>query len=244
MKPLSRTVRIRVDQPSTVHVPAFHPPAYEILDADEIRELVAAWPAEEPPSDMVWMCLDGDTVRLTLYEAGGQRIRSLRAHGTGPHTLLLDPRTPGGIPYRHRAHWAAAAPGPLRGYAGALARGDRPAPPPGIPSALVFTWLGAARARPTDAARRIADEAPLALLAEVPTEELAWAVRETDRAGLEGAVRFFAGEHFTTRHPKRRRVPDTARDLLIRHARSHRPQDLPVLERRLLRAPDDRVRRS
>ncbi|KIF04205.1 hypothetical protein PL81_19995, partial [Streptomyces sp. RSD-27] len=80
--------------------------------------------------------------------------------------------------------------------------------------------------------------------AGVATEELAWAVRGTDRAGLEGAVRFFASEEFTTRHPKRRRVPETARDLLLRHARSHRPADLPVLERRLLRTPDDRIRRS
>ncbi|MFF0219828.1 hypothetical protein [Streptomyces vinaceus] len=53
-----------------------------------------------------------------------------------------------------------------------------------------------------------------------------------------------AAEGIPARHPKRRRVPDTARDLLLRYARSHRPADLAVLERRLLRAPDDRVRRS
>lgn len=95
------------------------------------------------------------------------------------------------------------------------------------------------RARPPGRCGSTPPPAPAA-----PTDELAWAVRETDRAGLAGAVRFFTSEEFTTRHPKRRRVADTARDLLLRHARSHRPGDLPVLERRLLRAPEDRVRRS
>lgn len=113
-----------------------------------------------------------------------------------------------------------------------------------MPPAVVFGWLGAVREEPRDAAWLLAERAPVRLLAGRSTEELAWAVRETDRTGLEGAVRFFAGEEFTTRHPKRRRVPDTARDLLLRHARGHRPADLPVLERRLLRAPEDRVRRS
>ncbi|MFE3283401.1 hypothetical protein ACFXJJ_09795, partial [Streptomyces sp. NPDC059233] len=166
-------------------------------------------------------------------------------HPTPESNLLLDPLSPEGIPARHRARWVAAAPEGLREYAAALAGGwEDPVPPRGVPSAVVFGWLGAVRPEPRDAAWLLAERGPWRLLAGVATEELAWAVRETDRAGLEGAVRFFASEEFTTRHPKRRRVPDTARDLLLRHARGHRPKDLPVLERRLLRAAEDRIRRS
>ncbi|MFD9354113.1 hypothetical protein [Streptomyces sp. NPDC060031] len=109
---------------------------------------------------------------------------------------------------------------------------------------MAFSWLGAPRKDPRDAASLLAELGPGRLLAGASTEELAWAVRKPDRAGLEGAVRCFASEEFTTRHPGHRRVPGTARDLLLRHARSHRPGDLAVLERRLLRTPADRVRRS
>ncbi len=127
----------------------------------------------------------------------------------------------------------------------ALAAGaEEPAPPAAVPLSVALGWLGAVRQEPRDAAWLLAERAPMRLLAGAATAELAWAVRESDRAGLEGAVRFFASEEFTTRHPKRRRVPDTARDMLLRHARSHRPADLAVLERRLLRAPEDRIRRS
>ncbi|MFD0120133.1 hypothetical protein ACFWB2_24820 [Streptomyces virginiae] len=245
MKPTSRTVRIAVtaspiaaDRPHHPH--PHHPDTYEVLDRAEIAEVLALWPQDEPHDDFACMC-HGDG-GVSLYESGGERIRS--ATPTGPLRPLFDPLDPAGLPARHRDRWAAAAPAGLRAYAADLARGTVPAPPSGVPSAVVFGWLGAVREEPRDAAWLLADRAPVRLLAGRPTEELAWAVRETDRTGLEGAVRFFASEEFTTRHPKRRRVPDTARDLLLRHARSHRPGDLPVLERRLLRAPEDRIRRS
>ncbi|MEU9163197.1 hypothetical protein AB0D29_23380 [Streptomyces sp. NPDC048424] len=246
MKPTSRTVRIAVtasrtgaDQPHHPHHP-HHPNEYEVLDRAEIAEVLALWPRGEAHDGFECMC-HGDG-GLSLYEAGGERIGS--AAPTGPLRPLFDPLDPDGIPARHRDRWAAAAPEGLREYAVDLARGGAPGPPHGVPPAVVFGWLGAVREEPRDAARLLAERAPRLLLAGRSTEELAWAVRETDRTGLEGAVRFFAGEEFTTRHPKRRRVPDTARDLLLRYARSRRPGDLPVLERRLLRTPDDRVRRS
>ncbi|WKD31905.1 hypothetical protein [Streptomyces xanthophaeus] len=209
-----------------------HPGTYVISDPAEIGAVQAArrQGGDHPVDDTFdCMCQEG-----------------LRAEHHGPEALrLLDPLSPDGIPARHRARWVAAAPSELREYAGALAAGEEEPPVPrGAPLAVVFGWLGSVREEPRDAAWLLAERAPLRLLAGRPTEELAWAVRETDRTGLEGAVRFFASEEFTTRHPKRRRVPDTARDLLLRHARSRRPGDLPVLERRLLRAPEDRIRRS
>ncbi|MGW7327996.1 hypothetical protein ACWGIU_05145 [Streptomyces sp. NPDC054840] len=209
-----------------------HPRTYVISDAAEIGAVeVARQPGDDRSADDSISCMCGDGLRTDHH---------------GPEVLrLLDPLSPDGIPARHRARWAAAAPVELREYAGALAAGDEEPPAPrGVPLGTVFSWLGAPRDEPRDAAWLLAERAPARLLAGRPTEELAWAVRETDRAGLEGAVRFFVSEEFTTRHPKRRRVPDTARDLLLRHARSHRPGDLPVLERRLLRAPEDRIRRS
>lgn len=212
-----------------------HPRSYEVTDPAEaaevraVRELGRARAAAT--GDVLFTCSCGDD--------DGTR------HATPESNRLLDPLSPEGIPARHRARWAAAAPGALRAYAGALAAGEEdPAAPGGVPLSVVFGWLGTVRQEPRDAAWLLAERAPLRLLAAAATAELAWAVRESDRTGLEGAVRFFAGEDFTTRHPKRRRVPETARDLLLRHARSHRPADLPVLERRLLRAPEDRIRRS
>ncbi|RSS41650.1 hypothetical protein EF912_31275 [Streptomyces sp. WAC07061] len=211
-----------------------HPKSYEISDPAEIREVRSV-----RRIGLQRAAAAGDAVLCTCWDHDGS------AHPTPESNRLLDPLSPEGIPARHRARWAAAAPEGLREYAEALARGEEAPPlPRGVPYAVVFGWLGAPRAEPRDAARLLAERAPRRLLAGVPTEELAWAVRETDRAGLEGAVRFFASEEFTTRHPKRRRVPDTARELLLRHARSHRPGDLAVLERRLLRTPDDRIRRS
>ncbi|MFJ3877499.1 hypothetical protein ACIPW5_08590 [Streptomyces sp. NPDC090077] len=213
-----------------------HPTSYEITDQAEIREVravrrIGRQRAAASAATGVVFCSCGDDDGT--------------AHPTPESNRLLDPLSPEGIPARHRDRWAAAAPAVLREYAGALAGGEEePAPPHGVPYAVVFGWLGTPRPEPRDAAWLLAERGPWRLLAGVGTEELAWAVRETDRAGLEGAVRFFASEEFTTRHPKRRRVPDTARDLLLRHARSHRPGDLAVLERRLLRTPDDRIRRS
>ncbi|MEU8438079.1 hypothetical protein AB0F18_35315 [Streptomyces sp. NPDC029216] len=209
-----------------------HPTSYEISDPAEIRayRAVVRFGRERAPTDVVLCSCDHGTGV---------------AHPTPESDRLLDPLSPEGIPARHRARWVAAAPVALREYAAALAAGaEEPDPPRGVPLAVVFGWLGAVREEPRDAARLLAELGPRRLLAGVATEELAWAVRETDRAGLEGAVRFFVSEEFTTRHPKRRRVTDTARDRLLRHARSHRPADLPVLERRLLRTPDDRIRRS
>ncbi|MFF4580787.1 hypothetical protein [Streptomyces sp. NPDC001389] len=213
-----------------------HPARYEIADPAEIREVravrrIGRRRAAAAAAGGVVFCACGDDDGT--------------AHPTPESNRLLDPLSPDGIPARHRERWAAAAPQALRAYARALAGGEEePGPPRGVPYAVVFGWLGAVRAEPRDAAWLLAERGPRRLLAGVSTEELAWAVRGTDRAGLEGAVRFFASEEFTTRHPKRRRVPDTARDLLLRHARSHRPADLPVLERRLLHTPDDRIRRS
>ncbi|RST05905.1 MULTISPECIES: hypothetical protein [Streptomyces] len=229
-RPLSMGDFARADGARHPH----HPTAYEISDPAEIREVravrrIGRQRVAAAEDAVVCMCWEHD--------------ESL--HPTPESNRLLDPLSPEGIPARHRARWAAAAPEALREYAEALARGEEePDPPRGVPYAVVFGWLGAPRTEPRDAAWLLAERGPWRLLAGVGTAELAWAVRETDRAGLEGAVRFFASEEFTTRHPKRRRVPDTARDLLLRHARSHRPGDLAVLERRLLRTPDDRIRRS
>ncbi|MEU7508308.1 hypothetical protein ACFZBM_33295 [Streptomyces lavendulae] len=206
-----------------------HPRTYEILDPDEIRAVTATRP--HAVADRTFACMCGES-----WED---------PHLTEEAVRLRDPLSPDGIPARHRDRWAGAAPVGLREYAGALARGEEdPERPRGVPLAVVFGWLGAVREEPRDAAWLLAERGPERLLAGAPTAELAWAVRETDRAGLEGAVRFFAGEGFTGRHPKHRRVADTARDLLLRYARSHRPGDLAVLERRLLRTPEDRVRRS
>ncbi|WP_405978014.1 hypothetical protein [Streptomyces sp. NBC_00158] len=245
MKPISRTVRARVSHagPAGRSHP-HHPQEYEILDPGDIEELVGAWPLGTGHDEAFDCTCLGHEGRVTLHEASGQTIRSRDLSSPEPLADLLDPDTPEGIPARHRARWAAAAPAPLREYAEAVARASTPQGPHTVPLAVVFGWLGTRRPEPADAASVLAVEAPMRLLADACTEELAWAVRQTDRAGLEGAVRFFASEEFTTRHPKRRRVPDTARDLLLRHARSHRPGDLAVLERRLLRTPDDRIRRS
>lgn len=211
-----------------------HPRSYEITDPAEIAEVRAVLPPERHTD-----------------AAGSGGIECMCHEGWDPAPVtpelkrLVDPLSPDGIPARHRARWVARAPDGLREYAEALAGGEEePDPPSAVPLGVVFGWLGAVRAEPRDAAWLLAERGPWRLLAGASTEELAWAVRETDRAGLEGAVRFFASEEFTTRHPKRRRVPETARELLLRHARGHRPKDLPVLERRLLRAAEDRVRRS
>ncbi|MFJ6480373.1 MULTISPECIES: hypothetical protein [unclassified Streptomyces] len=210
-----------------------HPGTYVISDPTEIGAVEAArrQDAADHPVDDTFDCMCRE---------------DLHAEHRGPQARrLLDPLSQGGIPARHRARWVAAAPAELREYAAALAAGEEgPRAPHGVPPATLFSWLGAVRDEPRDAAWLLAERAPARLLAAAATEQLAWGVRETDRAGLDGAVRFFASEAFTTRHPKRRRVPDTARDRLLRHARSHRPADLAVLERRLLRAPEDRIRRS
>ncbi|WP_159425593.1 hypothetical protein [Streptomyces sp. fd1-xmd] len=237
MDPTSRTDRLVMgdfSRPDGARHP-HHPRSYEITAPGEagevraVRELGRRLAAAAGDDLFGCSCGDDDGTR----------------HATPESNRLLDPLSPDGIPARHRARWAAAAPLGLREYAAALAAGaEDPAPPRGVPLSVAFGWLGAVRPQPRDAAWLLAERAPLRLLAGAATVELAWAVRESDRAGLEGAVRFFAGEEFTTRHPKRRRVPDTARDLLLRHARSHRPGDLAVLERRLLRAPEDRIRRS
>ncbi|MGW7363396.1 hypothetical protein ACWGI8_08205, partial [Streptomyces sp. NPDC054841] len=220
MKPISRAVRIVVSDRARPSAFPGHPSSYEITDPDEVRELVAVLAeAPSPPGDFVCMCQED--YGLTLYDAADQRIR--RYEGHWPE--LLDPADPGGIPGRHRAAWAAAAPEPLRAYAEGWARGETPGP--GIarsaPLGLVFRWLGA-RPDGGDAARVVARRAPLALLGAAATDELAWAVRETDAAGLDGAVDFFASEGFTGRHPKKRRVGATARELLLRHARTRRPE--------------------
>ncbi|MEU6867157.1 hypothetical protein ABZ924_28590 [Streptomyces sp. NPDC046876] len=247
MKPISRTVRVSVSGGRGAGAGhPYHPAAYEVLAPGDIADVLAAWPgaAAGPGGSFECMCLD-HFGRVTLYEASGQVVRSLSPARAEPLARLLDSHVPDGIPARHRDRWVRAAPAGLREYAEALARGAAPdGPRPPVPLAAVFGWLGARREEPDDAASVLAEAAPLRLLADAPTADLAWAVRQTDRAGLEGAVRFFAGEHFTARHPKRRRVPDTARNLLLAHARSHRPGDLAVLERRLLRGAEDRVRRS
>lgn len=242
---------IRVRDAKTRAGHPHHPSSYEIVDPQEIAEVLAVWP-EEPapvgthePSDpgiefLSCMCHEygpGDT--------DDPRVRELPdVVRPQPLARLLDPWAPDGIPARHRARWAAAAPEGLRGYAEAMARGEEPEPAAGIALSAAFAWQGAVRENPADAASLLAAAAPLRLLAAARTADLARAVRRTDRGGLDAAVRFFASEEFTTRHPKHRRVPDTARNLLLAYARSHRPADLPVLERRLLRSTDDRVRRS
>ncbi len=224
VKPMSRAVRAHVSQARLAEqVHPYHPEEYEVLDPGDIARLLGAWPDDTGPGEAFeCMCLGHDG-RVTLYEASGQAVRSRDLSRSDPLAHLLGPGAADGIPARHRARWAEAAPAGLREYAAAMARGDTPQRPPAVPLAVVFGWLGTRRAEEADAASVLAVEAPMRLLADAPTAELAWAVRETDRAGLEGAVRFFAGEHFTTRHPKRRRVPETARNLLLAHARSRRP---------------------
>ncbi|MCX4783254.1 hypothetical protein [Streptomyces sp. NBC_01264] len=248
--------RVRVRDAKSADGHRYQPAWYEITDPAEVAEVLALWPAEQVPEPgsggpaeadpgidhFVCMCMEHRADPLDTTD--DPAIRHVPPVRPGPLARLLDRDAPDGIPARHRARWAAAAPGALRDYAGSLARGEDPPRPARIPLAAAFSWQGAVREHPTDAASLLAELAPGRLLVGAATEDLAWAVRETDRGGLDAAVRFFASEEFTTRHPKRRRVPDTARDLLLRHARSHRPRDLPVLERRLLRMPDDRVRRS
>lgn len=239
MKPLSRTVRVVVNE--YAHAPSLpeHPSSYEISEPGEVREVVAAVAeAPSPPGDFVCMCQEQP--RIMLYEAAGQLVRSFE----GLRPVLLDPASPGSLPGRHRAAWAAAAPEPLRAYAESWARGETVSPGDerAVPLSLVFRWLGTPPSG-LDAARLLARRAPLALLEAAKTEDLAWAVREADPTGLDGAVEFFASEAFTARHPKRRRVGGTARELLLRHARRRSPRHLAVLERRLLLAAEDHISR-
>lgn len=245
--------RVRVRDAKTGDGHPYHPVRYEITDPAEIAEVLAVWPPAPDPApegpderrpevEFVCMCQDHDADPFD--DTSDPAVRLVPSDRPAPLARLLDPLSPTGIPARHRARWVAAAPEPLRAYAAAMARGEDPEPPARRPLSAAFSWQSAVRENPADAARLLAATAPGRLLTGAATADLAWAVRETDRDGLDAAVRFFASEEFTTRHPKRRRVPDTARDLLLRHARDHRPQDLPILERRLLRAPDDRVRRS
>ncbi|MCJ0872923.1 hypothetical protein [Streptomyces sp. AP-93] len=248
--------RIRVRDAKSADGHPYHPARYEITDPAEVAEVLAVLPAERVPEPgsgglaeadpevdyFTCMCMEHEPDPFDATD--DPAIRHVPSDRPGRLARLLDPGAPDGIPARHRARWVAAAPEVLRGYDGAMARGEDPPRPARIPLAAAFSWQGAVREDPTNAASLLAELAPPRLLVGASTEDLAWAVRETDRGGLDAAVRFFASEEFTTRHPKRRRVPDTARDLLLRHARSHRPRDLPVLERRLLRMPDDRVRRS
>ncbi|MFD6885412.1 hypothetical protein [Streptomyces sp. NPDC059957] len=245
--------RIRVRDARSPDRHPYHPARYEITHPAEIAELLAVWTPEpvperptgpDPRDSFVCMCLEHEAEPDPFDATDDPAILHVPPVRPEPLVRLLDPGAPDGIPARHRARWVAAAPEVLRGYAGAMAGGEDPPRPDRVSLAAAFSWQGAVREDPTDAASLLAELAPPRLLVGASTEDLAWAVRETDRAGLDVAVQFFASEEFTTRHPKRRRVPDTARDLLLRHARSHRPRDLPVLERRLLRAPDDRVRRS
>ncbi|KUJ69450.1 hypothetical protein ACZ90_11205 [Streptomyces albus subsp. albus] len=240
MKPLSRTVRIVVSEHGRPSPLPDHPASYEITDTHEVWEVLGALGDAPRPEPDGFVCMCGDEPPLALYDAAGQRIRTVHGH----RPPLLDPAGSHSLPRRHRAAWAAAAPPALRDWAAARAqgRGAGPGTAPDAPLSLVFSWLGTPWTG-GDAARLLARAAPLALLTAAATEELAWAVRQTDAAGLDGAVDFFAGAGFTTRHPKKRRVGATARDLLLRHARQHRPEHLPALERRVLRASEDRIRR-
>ncbi|MFJ8648857.1 hypothetical protein ACIRNI_22380 [Streptomyces sp. NPDC093546] len=244
MKPLSRAVRVVVSDGAPVPALPGHPATYKITDPAEVREVVTAVAAAEAataadPGRLAFACMCQDHPRLAFYDAGRQRIRTVGWHPSD----LLEPSAPESIPRRHREAWAAAAPAPLRHYARAWAGGDVPdsRTARSVPLETVFGWLGAPRA--DDAAYAVAHLAPFALLTEAPTADLAWAVRRTDATGLDGAVTFFASEHFTTRHPKKRRVGATARDLLLRHAHTRHPHQVAVLQRRLLVAADDRVTR-
>ncbi|MEU0670448.1 hypothetical protein ABZ508_27690 [Streptomyces lavendulocolor] len=234
---------VRIVVSDRLHAAAFpgHPGTYEVTEPEEVRELLTAavdGPAGER-DDFVCMCRG--EFGLVSYDAAGGPVRTVDRHGPLP---LLDPALPQSIPARHRAAWAAAAPGPLRGYAEGWARGDPPAPGTvTVPPGPVLRWLGTPPGGTLDAARDVARLAPLALLDAVATDELARAVRTADAAGLDGAVEFFASEHFTARHPKKRRVGATARELLLRHARTRRPGHAAVLERRVLLAAEDRIRR-
>ncbi|MER7119357.1 hypothetical protein ACFQL8_27415 [Streptomyces goshikiensis] len=248
MNPTSAVECVRVHDGEVPDGRPHHPATYEIRRPQELAEVLAVWPDEPVAahSDAGFVCMCWDPAHAgPSRDAHDPRVRELPdAVRPQPLARLLDRDSPDGIPARHRARWAAAAPGVLRGYAEAMARGEEPRPPTGIALAAAFTWRGAVREHPLDAASLLAEVAPLRVLAAAPTAELARAVCETDGDGLDAAVRFFASEEFTARHPKHRRVPDGVRDVLLRYARSRRPGDLAVLERRLLRAPGGRVRRS
>ncbi|WP_156694612.1 hypothetical protein [Streptomyces ficellus] len=226
-----------------------HPGTYEVTEPGEVGEVleVAAASVAELDGGGGFVCMCQGEFTFALYDAADRCIRTVDRHGPLP---LLDPADPASLPGRHRAAWATRAPEPLRRYAQEWARGDRTATGAVTssdgdlstlaPLTTVLSWLGTPPSG-IDAARRLARLAPLALLDGATTGALERAVRRSDRAGLDGAVEFFASEHFTARHPKRRRVGATTRDLLIRHANAHRPQHVAVLERRLLRAAEDRV---
>ncbi|WP_236242088.1 hypothetical protein [Streptomyces sp. CC228A] len=242
MKPVPPAVRAVVSDRGYAPGLPDHPESYAVTEPGEVRAVAAAATAAEREGGFLCMC--GQDPVVALYDAGGQCFRTVQVH----RAELLEPSHPLSLPGRHRGAWAAAAPQPLREYAGRWARGESAGPGavppvPSVPPSSVFDWLGTPLAADCDAARLVARRAPLALLAQTPTEELAWGVRECGAAGLDGAVEFFASESFTSRHPKKRRVGATARDLLLRHARSRRPALLAVLERRVLRAPEDRITR-
>ncbi|MEU5149016.1 hypothetical protein NRK68_26890 [Streptomyces yangpuensis] len=158
MRPTSRTDRLVMgdfSRPDGARHP-HHPRSYEITDPAEaaevraVRELGRRLAAEAGEYLFDCSCGDDDGTRHPTPESG----------------RLLDPLSPEGIPARHRARWAAAAPGALREYAEALASGtEEPAPPAGVPLSVAFGWLGAVRQEPRDAAWLLAERAPMRLLA-------------------------------------------------------------------------------
>ncbi|MFF8292479.1 hypothetical protein ACF068_25045 [Streptomyces sp. NPDC016309] len=243
--PPGTVVRIAVSDREHAGTVVGHPETYEVTGRAEVGEVLRALGTGGVGERDDFVCMCPGPYRFSLYDAAGRLVRTVDRHDPLP---LLDPADPESIPGRHRAAWAAAAPAPLRRYAAGWARGEAPepeAPGPEVaaaPLSLVFGWLGAPSAG-GGAAARVARLAPLALLGAAATDDLAWAVRQTDAAGLDGAVEFFASEHFTARHPRKRRVGTTSRELVLRHARVRRPEHVAVLERRLLRAAEDRIRR-
>ena len=78
---------------------------------------------------------------------------------------------------------------------------------------------------------------PARLLAALPAAQLAEAITTPYGASseLHGAVTYYTSGIFTSRHPKKRRLANPARDILLGFARRFHPEHLKLLEHRVLR---------
>ncbi len=218
MKPVPPAVRAVVSDRGYAPGLPYHPESYAVTEPGEVRP----WPPRRPRrSARAASCA---CAGRTPWSPCTTRAVSASARCRCTVRSCWSRRT------RCRCPGATAARGPPRhrsrcGSTRALGarRERRPgAVPPYRPYRRARSSTGSARPWPPTATQPgwWPGEAPLALLAQTPTEELAWGVRECGAVGLDGAVEFFASESFTSRHPKKRRVGATARDLLLRH----RPQ--------------------
>ncbi|MGW7006770.1 hypothetical protein ACWGCW_29105 [Streptomyces sp. NPDC054933] len=86
------------------------------------------------------------------------------------------------------------------------------------------------------AARLLRGLVPARLLAALPPAEISQAILTpyAPTSELHGAVGYFTSDTFTSRHPKKRRLATPARTLLIEFARGFHPDQVKLLERRVL----------